>query len=73
MGVVPLLIFFNEAGINTFLDLALDFLQPVPVERDRDDASLASFQLLVSRVQEGFTCQAEWPRNSNHKGEAVVP
>ena len=26
MGVVPLLIFFNEASINTFLDLALDFL-----------------------------------------------
>ena len=26
MGVVPLLIFFNEASINTFLDLALDFV-----------------------------------------------
>ena len=25
MGVVPLLILFNEASINTFLDLALDF------------------------------------------------
>ena len=25
MGVVPLLIFFNEASINTFLDLALWF------------------------------------------------
>ena len=25
MGVVPLLIFINEASINTFLDLALDF------------------------------------------------
>ena len=25
MRVVPLLIFFNEASINTFLDLALDF------------------------------------------------
>ena len=25
MGVVPLLMFFNEASINTFLDLALDF------------------------------------------------
>ena len=25
MGVAPLLIFFNEASINTFLDLALDF------------------------------------------------
>ena len=25
MGVVPLLIFFNEASINAFLDLALDF------------------------------------------------
>ena len=25
MGVVPLLLFFNEASINTFLDLALDF------------------------------------------------
>ena len=25
MGVVPLLIFFQEASINTFLDLALDF------------------------------------------------
>ena len=25
MGVVPLPIFFNEASINTFLDLALDF------------------------------------------------
>ena len=25
MGVVPLLIFFNEASINTFLDLALNF------------------------------------------------
>ena len=25
MGVVPLLIFFNEASINTFLDLALTF------------------------------------------------
>ena len=25
MGVVPLLIFFNEASIYTFLDLALDF------------------------------------------------
>ena len=25
MGVVPLLIFFNEASINTFLDLALHF------------------------------------------------
>ena len=25
MGVVPLLIFFNEASINTFLDLGLDF------------------------------------------------
>ena len=25
MGVVPLLIFFNEASINTFLHLALDF------------------------------------------------
>ena len=24
MGVVPLLIFFQEASINTFLDLALD-------------------------------------------------
>ena len=42
MGVVPLLIFFNEASINTFLD------RPVPVERDRDDASLASFQIQVS-------------------------
>ena len=26
MGVVPLLIFLHEASINTFLDLALDFL-----------------------------------------------
>ena len=26
MEVVPLLIFFNEASINAFLDLALDFL-----------------------------------------------
>ena len=26
MGVVPLLIFFNEASINAFWDLALDFL-----------------------------------------------
>ena len=26
MGVVPLLIFFNEARINTFLDVAIDFL-----------------------------------------------
>ena len=25
MGLVPLLIFFNEASINTFLDLALHF------------------------------------------------
>ena len=25
MGVITLLIFFNEASINTFLDLALDF------------------------------------------------
>ena len=25
MGVVPLLIFLNQASINTFLDLALDF------------------------------------------------
>ena len=25
MGVVPLLIFFNEASINTFLDVARDF------------------------------------------------
>ena len=25
MGLVPLLIFFNEASINTFLDLAFDF------------------------------------------------
>ena len=25
MGIVPLLIFFHEASINTFLDLALDF------------------------------------------------
>ena len=25
LGVVPLLIFLNDAGINTFLDLALDF------------------------------------------------
>ena len=25
------------------------------------------------RVQEGVACQAEWPRNSNHKSEAVVP
>ena len=25
MGVVPLLILFHEASINTFLDLALDF------------------------------------------------
>ena len=25
MGVVPLLLFFNEASINTFLDLALNF------------------------------------------------
>ena len=24
VGVVPFLIFFNEASINTFLDLALD-------------------------------------------------
>ena len=24
-------------------------------------------------VQEGVTCQAEWPRSSSHKGEAVVP
>ena len=24
VGIVPLLIFFNEASINTFLDLALD-------------------------------------------------
>ena len=47
-GVVPLLIFFNKASINTFLDLALIFLQPVPVERDRDNASLASFQIQVS-------------------------
>ena len=28
MGVVPLLIFFNEASINTFLDLSLDFFNP---------------------------------------------
>ena len=28
MGVVPLLIFFNGASINTFLDLALDFFNP---------------------------------------------
>ena len=27
MGVVPLVIFFNEASINTFLDLALDFFK----------------------------------------------
>ena len=27
MGVVPLLIFLNEASINTFLDLALDFFK----------------------------------------------
>ena len=26
MGVVPFLIFFHEASIHTFLDLALDFL-----------------------------------------------
>ena len=26
MGVYPLLIFFSEASINTFLDLVLDFL-----------------------------------------------
>ena len=25
VGVVPLLIFFNEASINIFLDVALDF------------------------------------------------
>ena len=25
MGIVPLLIFFHEARMNTFLDLALDF------------------------------------------------
>ena len=25
MGVVPLLLFFHETSINTFLDLALDF------------------------------------------------
>ena len=25
MGVVPLLIFFHEANLNTFLDLALNF------------------------------------------------
>ena len=27
IGVVPILIFFNEASINAFLDLALDFLK----------------------------------------------
>ena len=27
IGVVPLLIFLNEASINAFLDLALDFLK----------------------------------------------
>ena len=26
MGIVPVLILFNEASINAFLDLALDFL-----------------------------------------------
>ena len=36
MGVVPLLIFFNEGSINTLLD------------RGRDDASLASSQIQVS-------------------------
>ena len=30
MGVVPLLIFLNEASINTFLDLALDFFNLFP-------------------------------------------
>ena len=28
MGVAPLPIFFHEASINTFLDLALDFFNP---------------------------------------------
>ena len=44
MGVVPLLIFLHEASINTFLHLALDFLQPVSVEQDGDDASLRLFK-----------------------------
>ena len=48
MGVVSFLIFLHEASINTSLDLALEFLQPVPVEQDSDDASLASFQIQVS-------------------------
>ena len=30
MGVVPLLIFFNEASIDTFLDLAVDFFNLFP-------------------------------------------
>ena len=48
MGIVPMFVLFNEASINAFLDLALDFFNLFPVERDRDDASLASFQILVS-------------------------
>ena len=26
-----------------------------------------------TQSRRGVTCQAEWPRNSSHKGEAVVP
>ena len=48
MGIVPVFILFNEASINAFLHLTLDFFNLFLWQRDRDDASLASFQILVS-------------------------
>ena len=60
VGVVPLLIFLHETSINTFLDLAHRFLQPVPEERGRDDVSLVSlkfrFQFQV-HLEQFFTGQ----------------
>ena len=47
MGIVPLLIFFNEASINTFLDLALDFFN-LFLWNGIGTTSLASFQIQVS-------------------------
>ena len=48
MGVVPLLILFNEASINPFLDPALDFLNLFLRSRIGTTFTLASSQTEVS-------------------------
>ena len=61
MGVVPLLIFLDEASIP---GSGARISQPVAVERDRDDASLASFAKFGFQFQvhldQIFTKEGGW-------------